>query len=457
MSESENNVTKGKQRFLKIAIVISLAVAVGALLYAKNNPGSECPCATGSDKGSTIAPVTEPEPQAEVTSKVPTLIDLGATKCIPCKMMAPILEELKTEYAGTFDVVFIDVWENPDAAKKHNINLIPTQIFFNADGKELFRHEGFFAKEDILAKWKELGVDLAATPPAAPESPGAPAPPLEPSFSRWEPAVPDSRSKENVCYMCDGDVHPKTRTVMKTDKGDVNFCSTHCYFIMCSSMVPPKNTHDDASMTDWANGSLVPAAAASYVLGMDAANRPEIKAFADAVTATAEQQAHGGNILNMAALQKQEMATLCGFCDRAVYPVDACAVKVEGLNTWGCCTMCALGVAARLQKDIEVTAKDALTSEVIQVKTVGGNVSVLEPRTAVAWAGTKKDAEGKLVSTGCFKQAFFTNEDNLKQWVEAHPTATGRAISINQALAEKMKLTSEQISKACKIGECVPK
>ena len=93
---------------------------------------------------------------------LPTLLDLGATKCIPCKMMAPILEELKVEYANQLKVVFIDVWQNPEASKAHNINLIPTQIFLDAEGKELYRHEGFFAKADILAKWKELGVDLAA-------------------------------------------------------------------------------------------------------------------------------------------------------------------------------------------------------------------------------------------------------------------------------------------------------
>jgi thioredoxin 1 len=75
-------------------------------------------------------------------------------------MMAPILEELKKEYAGKLEVEFIDVWKNPDAAKQYGIEVIPTQIFHDATGKELFRHIGFFAKEDILAKWKELGVDL---------------------------------------------------------------------------------------------------------------------------------------------------------------------------------------------------------------------------------------------------------------------------------------------------------
>jgi len=100
------------------------------------------------------------ETNAPAKAKSPRLVDLGATKCIPCKMMAPILKQLKKDYAGRLEVEFIDVWENPDAAKAYDIRLIPTQIFYNADGKELFRHEGFFDKEDILAKWKELGVDL---------------------------------------------------------------------------------------------------------------------------------------------------------------------------------------------------------------------------------------------------------------------------------------------------------
>lgn len=95
-------------------------------------------------------------------SALPRLVDLGADKCIPCKMMAPILKELKTEFEGQLEVEFIDVWKKPDAGKSYKINLIPTQIFYDFSGKELFRHEGFFSKEDILAKWKELGVNLKA-------------------------------------------------------------------------------------------------------------------------------------------------------------------------------------------------------------------------------------------------------------------------------------------------------
>ena len=104
------------------------------------------------------APTATASPSAQPA--IPRLVDLGATKCIPCKLMAPILEELKKEYAGRLQVEFIDVWQNPTAGKQYKIGLIPTQIFFDSLGKELFRHEGFFAKKDIVAKWKELGVDL---------------------------------------------------------------------------------------------------------------------------------------------------------------------------------------------------------------------------------------------------------------------------------------------------------
>jgi len=132
----------------KAAVVLLLAAAVAGVFYLKqaNNPQAEA----GPDSAA-----------AAPAKSLPRLLDLGADKCIPCKKMAVILDELKQGYAEQFEVVFIDVWKNPDAANPYNINLIPTQIFFDADGKELFRHEGFFPKEDILAKWKELGVDVS--------------------------------------------------------------------------------------------------------------------------------------------------------------------------------------------------------------------------------------------------------------------------------------------------------
>jgi len=434
----------------KILIVLLLAGAVAAVVTLKSRNAEEdaakIDSASPSMAETSAAPEAAQEMKAEPTTKaLPRLVDLGADKCIPCKMMAPILEELKKEYAGKFEVQFIDVWKNPSAGEEYGVQMIPTQIFFDASGTERFRHTGFFGKEDILAKWKELGVE----PGSSPEE--------KSTFSRWQPVQPDSRPKDGVCYLCDGSIDPKTRTVMKTSAGDVAFCSPHCYIITFASMTEANKTHENAWVTDWSTGELVPLTAAVYLCGVDANGRPMIKAFSDEAAARSEQGQSGGDTVSWPQFEEKETAVRCGFCDRPVYPEDASVVGVDGGQTWGCCVMCALGVAARLQKDIEVTTKDALTGEPIRVKTVAGHVSELVPPTAVAWAGAKKDADGKIHSTGCFKQAFFTSETSLRKWAEDHPTATGHQVSIEQALAAKMSLTPQQIGKACKIGECVPK
>ncbi len=105
------------------------------------------------------ADVAWPSPSKE-TRALPRLLDLGSTRCIPCKEMAPVLEDLKSRYRGTLQVDFIDVFENSDALARYDVSTIPTQIFFDATGKELFRHEGAFSKEEILRKWRELGMEL---------------------------------------------------------------------------------------------------------------------------------------------------------------------------------------------------------------------------------------------------------------------------------------------------------
>jgi thioredoxin 1 len=87
-----------------------------------------------------------------------TLIDLGAKKCIPCKMMAPILEKMEKVYKGKAAVVFIDVWEHREQAQRFRIRAIPTQIFYDKNGKEVYRHVGFLAEKDIVAQLEKMGV-----------------------------------------------------------------------------------------------------------------------------------------------------------------------------------------------------------------------------------------------------------------------------------------------------------
>ncbi|MEI6351262.1 MAG: thioredoxin family protein [Verrucomicrobiota bacterium] len=130
---------------IPVFLAVALFVTVSGLLVSSTVKAVDGPAAAA--------------PPA-ATFAMPRLVDLGATRCIPCRLMAPIIEDLKKEYQGRMQVEFIDVWKNADAEKKYAIKLIPTQIFYDAAGKELFRHEGFFSKEDILAKWKQLGIEF---------------------------------------------------------------------------------------------------------------------------------------------------------------------------------------------------------------------------------------------------------------------------------------------------------
>lgn len=93
-----------------------------------------------------------------LASGKPTVIDLGARTCIPCKKMAPILESLASEYRGKASVLFIDVNENKAAAARFRIQMIPTQIFFNVQGKEIKRHIGAMEKVEIVSDLKASGL-----------------------------------------------------------------------------------------------------------------------------------------------------------------------------------------------------------------------------------------------------------------------------------------------------------
>lgn len=132
---------------LKIIIVVLLLAAVGIIVGMKISKPDETP----TQAAPTVAPVA-----------LPHLIDLGADKCIPCKAMAPILAQLRQDFDGQFNVTFIDVWKDRAAGETYGVRMIPTQIFFDGNGKELFRHTGFYSRDEILARWKELGYDFHA-------------------------------------------------------------------------------------------------------------------------------------------------------------------------------------------------------------------------------------------------------------------------------------------------------
>ena len=147
---------------LRIGILILVlgAAATIIVIREKGAPPPPCNCVVPplptQTEGPGSASSVDGDPVAE--QKLPRMIDLGRGTCIPCKAMAPILKELKEEYKGRADIEFIDVGENPEPAQKYGIRLIPTQIFFDTEGNEVWRHEGFLGKEDIAKKLAEMGV-----------------------------------------------------------------------------------------------------------------------------------------------------------------------------------------------------------------------------------------------------------------------------------------------------------
>jgi thioredoxin 1 len=93
-----------------------------------------------------------------VAAGKPVLLQLGAHWCPPCRQQVPVMVELANEQTA-FLTAYVDVDEHPDKARDYGVSSIPVLIFFDADGKELFRHVGFFPKKDILTQWKELGIE----------------------------------------------------------------------------------------------------------------------------------------------------------------------------------------------------------------------------------------------------------------------------------------------------------
>ena len=97
---------------------------------------------------------------AVVESYLVTFVELGSVRCIPCKMMQPIMKDIEKDYAGQVKVVFHDVWtpEGEPFAQDYKIRVIPTQVFLDSEGKEYFRHEGFFPRDELVKVLQQKGV-----------------------------------------------------------------------------------------------------------------------------------------------------------------------------------------------------------------------------------------------------------------------------------------------------------
>lgn len=142
-----------------VALFLGLVIGMKIGKSQAAQAGALCPTVPPTAEAEPATPATVDTPAKGVAKPgLPRLVDLGSTTCIPCKELAPILEELKKEFKGKVSVEFIDVTKNPAAADEYKITVIPTQVFIDGAGKEVFRHEGFYPKADILAQFAKMGI-----------------------------------------------------------------------------------------------------------------------------------------------------------------------------------------------------------------------------------------------------------------------------------------------------------
>lgn len=132
----------------KILLALALgAVVVAVPLYLKRSQ----PAVSAE-----LLPVTG----GVAARRMPRLVDLGTTTCAPCKAMLVVIAELERSYPDQLAVEFVNVQQQEDIARRYDVRIIPTQVFLDPDGKELFRHTGFYGTDAIVAKWRELGYPL---------------------------------------------------------------------------------------------------------------------------------------------------------------------------------------------------------------------------------------------------------------------------------------------------------
>ena len=149
-----------------LILALTLAGGCGKECRAGGRPSTPQPAVVGPTEQAKPAPSAPDYGKVLVTNRLDidfskhlvTFIELGADRCIPCKQMQPIMKEIAETYADRVQVVFYDVWKDPEPARKYGIQLIPTQVFVDQKGNEIFRHVGLFPKEEILEFLKKHGV-----------------------------------------------------------------------------------------------------------------------------------------------------------------------------------------------------------------------------------------------------------------------------------------------------------
>jgi thioredoxin 1 len=134
----------------QIISMLIISIVFGSLTIAQSKKSSK--------KKKTALVVKDTS--AAVSKPLVTFVELGSVNCIPCKAMQKVMKAVEEKYGNQFKVIFYDVWTQEQAhyAQEYNIRLIPTQVFLDAKGKEIMRHEGFFPEKEIDAFLQSKGL-----------------------------------------------------------------------------------------------------------------------------------------------------------------------------------------------------------------------------------------------------------------------------------------------------------
>jgi thioredoxin 1 len=136
-----------------LVLIAGLLLVSGCALSTPSPTAPTVTAAQGSDSESTSIPL----PQA-LTNSRPTLAEFGRGTCIPCQEMKPILDELAVQYRSRLNVSIVSVDDYRQLTNFYKVMAIPTQIGFDSNGKEVFRHVGFWPKDQIISQLRKLGI-----------------------------------------------------------------------------------------------------------------------------------------------------------------------------------------------------------------------------------------------------------------------------------------------------------
>ena len=146
----ETNISNinSKKKIIISSLVVLVIISIG--VFSLRN--SETQSKINSDKPS----VTNSE-----TKYKATFIELGSVRCIPCQKMQPIIKSVEEKYGDQVKVIFYDVWtsQGKEDAKQFDFDAIPTQLFLDENGREYFRHVGFFPEVELVKILKQKGVN----------------------------------------------------------------------------------------------------------------------------------------------------------------------------------------------------------------------------------------------------------------------------------------------------------